>query len=199
MWIASWFTAGMLSLYQPFMKIWVGEDLMYSMWFVVLICLYFYELKLSDVRYAYEQTLGLWWDLRYRYIAEVIANLILNYVMGKYFGVYVILSATMISIFFIIFLYGTQFIFQIYYKETSVNEYFLSHLKYAIVASIACGITYGLCYYLPDGVIGLFLRGGICLFIPNAVLWIIYRKTKIYGEAMPWFIGKIKRKRVQQN
>ena len=198
MWIAGWFTACMLSLYQPFMKIWVGEDLMYPMLFVVLICTYFYLRNLSDVRYAYEQALGLWWDLRYRYIAEVICNLILNYTMGKYFGVYGIVSATMISIFFINFLYGTRSIFKIYFKKQSIAKYFLTQLQYAMAALATCGLTYGACYLLPGGVIGLLLRAGICLIIPNSVLWMIYRKTKIYGESIPWILGRIKTKKASQ-
>ena len=191
MWIAGWFTASMLCLYQPFMMIWVGKDLMYPMACVVLICIYFYILKMSDIRYVYELAKGLWWENRYRSIAEAICNLLLNYYLGKHFGVYGIIIATIISIFFINFLYGTSIIFKYYFRTQNIKTYFLTQFKYGIATIITCAITYATCYFASNGIIGFLLRIIICLTVPNLIFWIIYRRTSAFQEAMPWFVTKL--------
>ena len=190
MWVAGWFTTCLLCLYQPFMKIWVGSQLMYPIDCVILICLYFYVLRMSDIRYVYELAKGLWWENRYRSIAEATSNLILNYILGKYFGVYGIISATLISIFFINFLYGTRIIFKYYFIGQNIKGYFVGQAKYASVTFIVCCVTYFICNFIFEGISGFAIKIVICLILPNVLYLVIYRKTKIYKESIPWLINR---------
>lgn len=200
MWIAGWLTVCMLCLYQPFMRLWVGEKLMYPTSCVVLLCFYFYILKMSDVRYIYELAKGLWWENRYRSIAEAIANLLLNFFLGKFFGVYGIIIATIISIFFINYLYGTRIIFKYYFTENSIMDYFISQFKYGVCAIIVCCITYFASRLIPETMLGFVFKFLICMTIPNIIFWIIYRKTTAYKNALRWFILKLpKSLRVKMN
>jgi O-antigen/teichoic acid export membrane protein len=48
LWIGGWCMICLLCLYQPFMKLWMGEDMLLPMSAVGLICLYFYLLKLGE-------------------------------------------------------------------------------------------------------------------------------------------------------
>lgn len=41
-WIVGWCTVCLFCLYQPFMRLWVGESLMYEMGVVICFCVYFY-------------------------------------------------------------------------------------------------------------------------------------------------------------
>ena len=66
--------------------------------------IYFYMLKVGDVRSIYYSTTGMWWEMRYRSIVETIANLVLNVVLGYYFGINGIILATVISLFLFNFL-----------------------------------------------------------------------------------------------
>ena len=54
MWISGWCTICLACLFQPFMKIWMGEEYMFSSYFIIiLLCIYFYVLKMGDIRAAY--------------------------------------------------------------------------------------------------------------------------------------------------
>ena len=47
LWISGWCAICLLCLYQPFMEIWMGKNMMLPMSAVVLFCMYFYLLTLS--------------------------------------------------------------------------------------------------------------------------------------------------------
>ncbi|MCD7738775.1 MAG: oligosaccharide flippase family protein [Lachnospiraceae bacterium] len=192
MWLSGWCTICLFCLYQPFMKIWVGEELMFPFPAVVLICAYFYTLKLGDIRTVYVQAAGLWWENRYRAVAEAAANLALNYLLGKYFGVYGIIVATLISLFFINYCYGSQLIFRYYFKEQKISRYFLEHTFYFVVTCICCFFTYSVCASMKDGIFWFMIRITVCVIVPNIIYFLVYSRLKIFKEAVPWILSKFR-------
>ena len=192
MWVSGWFTISMLCLYQPFMKIWVGDQMMLPMLSVILFCVYFYILKMGDIRSIYVKAKGIWWENRYRAIAEAAANIVLNYFLGKHFGINGIIAATLISLFLINFCYGSQLIFKYYFTEQKLSEYFLYHGKYALVSAVICAVVFLACRYIPDGYIGFIARIAISAILPNIMYYLIYRKTKMFAESMEWMLPRLR-------
>lgn len=192
MWIAGWFTACMLCIYQHFMKIWVGTDLMYPFAVVVLLCVYFYILKMGDVRYIYEQAKGLWWEYRYRSISEALGNIFLNYLLGRFFGVYGIIIATILTLFFINYIYGAKVIFKSYFINQNILQYFLQNGIYAVVALVACFITYISTVFIPYTWFGFGARLIICMLVPNIIMFILLFRTTMFKESYEWAKGKMK-------
>ncbi len=113
--ISGWCTCCLLCLSQPFMKLWMGTDMLLSPLSVLFMCIYFYMLKVGDVRSIYYSTTGMWWEMRYRSIVETVANLILNIVLGYLFGINGIILATVISLFLFNFLWGASIVFKNYF------------------------------------------------------------------------------------
>lgn len=193
MWISGWCTICLLCLYQPFTALVFGEDMLFPMYIVGSFCVYFYVLKMGDIRSVYFEAAGLWWENRFKSLVEAITNLALNYFLGKYYGVFGIVIATLISLFFINFVWGSNLIFKYYFNNTTSREYYLLHFFYGAVTIINCLCTYKVCALIRVGGLGDFLlRGIVCLIIPNLVYYLFYVKTKTYNEAMPWLIQKIK-------
>lgn len=192
MWIAGWFTACMLCIYQHFMKIWVGADLMYPFSIVVLLCVYFYILKMGDVRYIYEQAKGLWWEYRYRSIAETVGNIFLNYFLGKFWGMHGIIIATIITLFFINYFYGAKVIFKSYFTNQNIVRYFLQNSIYTVAALAACFITYVATVFIPYTWLGFGARLIICLMVPNIVMFIVLFKTTMFKESYAWAKTKMR-------
>ncbi len=83
------------------------ERLMLSDSAMMLLCIYLYTLCMGDVRSVYVTSAGLWWEGRYRSAAEAASNIVLNIVLGKYFGISGIIVATILSMLAIDFGYGT--------------------------------------------------------------------------------------------
>lgn len=190
--LGGWMTACMLCLYQPFMTLWMGSDYLFPNEIAVLFSIYFYIQKMGDVRAVYSDAAGLFWENRWRNIAEAIANIILNYIFVIRFGVFGIVLATILTLFFIGFLGSTQVIFRYYFKA-GMKEYLLSEMKYLIFALIVCSVTYLICSYIStDLTLSLFaLRLIVCFTITPLLYWILLNRSQDYQDGKIWLLHLI--------
>lgn len=195
MWISGWCTVCLLCLYQPFMKIWMGAERLLPYSIVVLFCIYFFVLKMGDIRSVYLEAAGLWWENRYRAIIEALINLVLNFVLGKIFGLHGIIIATLIPLFFINFIGGSYVVFEHYFKNGKTGVYFRTQIKYAVCTFAVAALTYGICSFIHFGVYtDLIFRAMICLLLPNLLFFLLYRRTPEYSVAKQWIINKLPEK-----
>lgn len=191
MWISGWLAICLACLYQPLMQLWMGAENMFPYEIVILFCVYFYALKMGDIRALYSDAKGLWYENRFRTIAESILNVVLNLVLGYFFGVPGIIVATLISLLIIGIGYGSQILFKHYFVHYKVSKFFLQHLTYALATIIVGMATYFACSFISlDGVWGLVTKAAVCVVLPNLMYLVIYRNTKIYKEAVG-FIKKL--------
>lgn len=199
MWISGWFAVCLLCLYQPFMYLWAlwtgraEQEMMFPMGVVILLCAYFYAENIGNVRSVYVQAAGLWWERRYCAIAEAAANLALNYILGKYFGVYGIVAATLITLITINFFYGSYIVFKCYFGLQKLKEHFAAHLYYAVVTLAVGVISYALCFKIKMGIPGFILKMLICAVVPNILYLLFYRKNARFGESREWFASKFQK------
>ena len=185
-------TACLLCLYQPFMKIWVGEESMLSMTAVVMLCAYFYILKMGDIRGIYSDAKGLWWENRYRSVIEAITNLVLNALLGWKFGIYGIIMATLISLFVINFIFGSRILFNFYFKNGKIIQYYSTNLKYAVVTIIITGICYLLSNKIRSpGIGGLVIRLIVVVCVSSSIFLFLYCKTSEFKVAFTWIKSHI--------
>lgn len=200
MWIAGWMTCCLACLYQPFMNIWVGRNLMLSLINMFLFCLYFYCLQMGVIRGVYYDAAGLWWYGKFRAFSEAILNIILNIILGKFFGITGIITATLISLILINYLYGSHLLFKYYFVSQNVMEYFSSNGMYMLVTAVVLTATYWICSYVPFGETRaiqfgyLFIRGVICFILPNVLYTLIYMRNKQFIESRKWIVGIVRAK-----
>jgi len=199
MWIAGWCTICLACLFQPFMKIWMGEQYMFTSYtIVILLCMYFYALKMGDIRAAYSDAKGLWWENKYRAIIESIANVLLNWLLVKKFGVAGIIAGTLISLLVINFGYGSQILFKYYFGKKRIWEYFKNHILYAVVTFGILTITCWICNSITiDGIMGIIVKMLICFIVPNISYLLIYVKTKRFEEARKFIVQILKKRRAE--
>ncbi|WP_050482989.1 lipopolysaccharide biosynthesis protein [Streptococcus equinus] len=192
MWLSGWCAICMLCLTQPFMIIWMGEENLFPFGVVILLCLYFYTLKMGDMRSLYSEAAGLWWQNRYRAIFESVANLILNFVMVKIWGIYGIISATLITLFLINFVGGSGIVFKYYFKNKKLIEFLNTHLFYFVITVGNAILT----FYVTDkveisGIVGLLIKGVVCIIVPNIIYSIFYLRRKELNYYFQWFYEKL--------
>lgn len=198
MMMSGWCTVCLTVLYQPFVEIMFGEEMLYPFGVVMLLCLYFYSLKLGDVRTVYVQGVGLWWENRYRSIVEAVTNIVLNYVLGKFWGVYGIILATWISVFFINFLWGSQIIFVNYFGKDKIKDYFMSHLRYAFVTVLNVIIVCMICSQIKGKVyFRLVMNLMVCVFVGIGFYILVYRRSREFSSSYSLLEGMIKSSRLK--
>lgn len=184
MWVSGWLAICLACLYQPLMKLWMGEENMFGVDVAIMFSVYFYVLKMGDIRALYSDAKGLWYENRFRTIAESILNVILNAVLGYFFGVPGIVIATLISLFIFGFGFSARVLFKYYFVHEKVSRFFLQHAVYALTTIIIGTLTYLCCSSISvDGMFGLILKVLVCVALPNILYLLIYRNTNIFKES----------------
>ena len=197
---AGWATICLLCLYQPFVMLWMGPQLMLGYPEVFGLCLYFYILKMGDIRWVYFEAAGLWWQGRYVAVAEIIMNLVLNVLMARYWGVMGIIVATLLSLFFVNYIWSGWILFRHYFCNNKLHEFFTDHLRYFAVTLCIAFLSFYMCErfapgykeagILAEGLLALLLRFIICTGISTVGYFLIYRKSEQYLGARSWFLER---------
>ena len=185
-------TVCLVTLMQPFMEIWVGEEYMFPTYISILFCFYFYLLRQGDISSIYFSAIGLWWKGRWRYLIEAVLNLTLNIILGKYFGVLGIIVATISTILCFSYLYGSTFIFTYYFGKKHYWNYIFRNVAYFVVTLAAAALSYYLCSLITiEGdkwiLIGAwFIKLAISLGVAGIVFYLSYFKTKVFKNSINW-------------
>ena len=179
-WIVGWCAIAILCLEQVFMEIWVGKDLMFKDSMAVLCSLYLFVNCICLIRSIYTQALGMWWSLKNLSIIDIFVNIILNYFLGKTYGAYGILVATIIDIVFISIPWTTYFLFRDYFGIDKYLKYMWCYLKYFIVFVIAGGLSWCVCskIVVESKIVQFIINGLVCAIVPNVVYLIAFSENQ---------------------
>lgn len=179
-WICSWCSVCLFCLYQHFMKLWVGVDLLFPFFTMTLMVAYFFLPRISSMTYTYREAAGLWWEDRFRPLIATVVNLVVNIILVQSIGMDGVIISTLVCTILINIPWGTIILFKNYFKR-SPREYFLQLSYYALVTVIASAITFGLTNIISDeGFVSLIFKAIICVIAPNVVFFIFYHKMKEY-------------------
>lgn len=192
--VSGWCAVCLLCLYQPFMEIWVGDAMKLPFSMAVTFAVYFYVLKMSDIRTLYAESVGLWWQTRYLSVIEAVANLVMNWLFISALGLFGIILATMISYLAFNFIGGAVLLYRYYFKGFRISEYFLLHLKYIIITAGVAVVTWFASSAVPvPGIPGFIIKAAVCLAVPGVLYFLIWFKTREFKEARPFIKVMLKR------
>ena len=186
-WICSWCAVCMFCLYQPFMELWVGKELVFPFSTMTLMVFYFLLPRITTITYTYREAAGLWWEDRFRPLVSTVVNLVTNIVLVQIIGMNGVIISTLICTVFINIPWGSIILFKNYFC-ISPKEYFSHIIFYLLISSFVGGSTYFLCTLLPDhGFVFLLVKASICFVIPNILFWICYHRMKEYSYVIGLF------------
>ena len=173
-------------LYQPFMRLWAGENLLLSTFNMMLFCIYFYVINMNNIRNQYISGTGIWWKLKTSYILEAVANLFLNFVLGKKWGITGVLLATVITIFLFNYLQRNSVLFKCYFTGSSYKGFLFEQFFFAFFAIVAVWVSYAICDRLKlNGILELVIKGGVALFVSSVIsisgLLLSKRRSAVVG------------------
>ena len=143
--LTTWITVCLVGCTQPFMKVWLGEKMMFEDGVMIVFCVYFFSTHFVRVCHLYRQAAGLWWQDRYRPIVETVSNLVLNILFVKVFGVYGVMFSTIFCMVCIEGTWGTRILFKHYFTEEKQSKYMFKLLWSWLLAAIASAIVYFVC------------------------------------------------------
>ncbi len=193
--ISGWCAVMLLVLFQPFMSLWVGEELMLPFYTMCIFVVYFYANRMGSMRALYNDAKGLWWEQRYRTIVEAILNIILNLVLVLLFGIFGIMLASVLTIIFLGYGLSATITFKNYFGSDKLKSYYLSHLKYIVVTVFICVTTLWVCSYisLSNSLVELIIKF-LCAGLLSFVLYMCFYFRNTYFKQNFNFFKRIIKK-----
>ena len=134
----------LLSLMQPFMKLWMGEQYLLGTDIVICVSIYYYVLSFSDIAMMLREATGIWLEGRWIAILESMINVILNVIFVQVLGLYGIILATILTVMFINIPLEGYYSIKGYFRG-HYGDYLRMTLIYMLKAFITASVSYILC------------------------------------------------------
>lgn len=183
-WIGAFCACCFLTLYQPFMSIWVGEEYLISYGCVICLAVYYYIRVVNQVLVVYKDAAGMWHQDRFRPLVTAIANLVMNLILVQFIGLYGILLSTVLSTLFVGMPWVIHNLFTVQFKSGE-KRYIQYLLLYAVVAMVACALSCLICsFFSITGIIQLAVNLLICCIVPNVIFVLAFYRTKVFKDSI---------------
>ncbi len=193
-WVVTVCAAGLICLYQHFMYMWMGEELLLSFGMVILFVIYFYIIVMEKILGVFKDAGGIWHQDRLRPLFAALLNLTLNLIMVRVIGIYGILLSTIISMLVLSVPWELYNIFTVIFEKKDLSGYVLELFRYAAVAVLICIISVYACSYVTlGGILGFLLKGIIALMISDVLLLAIFFRAEEFNEAFKFVKGLLQR------
>lgn len=184
-WISGFASCCFLNLYQPFMEMWVGKDLMMGMPAVIYLVIYYYVYEINRLLNTYKDAGGIWHSDRFRPLVTAMSNLIMNIIMVQFWGIYGIILSTVLSTAFVGMPWLLHNLFYTMFEPKSFKQYFTKLMYYTVYVTLSCVVTGVICNYINMRPLVTFLvRFVICLIVPNVMYFIAFRKMPEFKQAV---------------
>lgn len=188
-WVSGVCCVCLFCLYQHFMKMWVGESNVFPFYMVVCFCAYFFLLSSCEARNTYINAAGLWWENRFRAMGGAVTNLFLNIVFVKFWGIFGVILATLISVFAFDFVFTSRTLYRYCFNQEKIYHYFIWWVKQFLLTTVTCVCMFLICENIESaGIGGFIIKGVICVVGSNFLFWCFRKKVyclrteKIYNK-----------------
>ena len=177
-------TGGLMMLFNPFITLLFGGKYCFSMTTVMVIVAEFYITRMRQTNLLFREAMGLFWNDRYKAVAESIINLVASLVLVRQYGVTGIIWGTIISTLctcawvepYIFLKYGVQDAWQ-----KKLRDYFAEYLKRTLLTAAVSAAAVLWVQRFPVGNFGIFILDGLLYTAVFAgVIVLFYRGSEEY-------------------
>ncbi|MBQ8318870.1 MAG: polysaccharide biosynthesis protein [Lachnospiraceae bacterium] len=192
-WLTGFCSACLLVLFQPFMKLWAGEESMLAFSAVICFVIYFFVDQMNQLLLTYKDAAGIWHEDRFRPLITALTNLVLNLIFVQFWGIYGVIWATVVSKVCV----GMPWLFYnlstVLFKR-SMKGYILRMIGYGVVIAVVCAVTYFACTIVTlGGIPGLILKALLCTLVSNLLFLLMFFKSAEFRDTIQIVKRVIKR------
>lgn len=202
--IYDFITIGLLTVLNPFIKVWIGNEYIFNFNIILVICINFYLNGMRRSVIVFRDALALYWYDRYKPIVETLVNLFFSVILAKRYGIIGILLGTSIStITCCVFI--EPYILYKYGFNSKIKEYFKEYFYYILILIIEAIIVFGISkligIYIGNNILNIAINILLCIIIPNIINYIIFKNRyegKYLIEIFKNIFEKVKQKRMRR-
>lgn len=178
-WLVGFCVCCLLCLYQTFMEIWVGKDLMLKFSAVICFCLYFFITEINQLLNTYKDAGGIWHEDRFRPLITGLTNVTLNLITVQYWGLYGVVLSTVISMLVVGMPWLLHNLFTVLFDRKWAKEYIIKLLFYTFIIGVSCVICYFVCTFFSFSSLWItfIVRAIICCVISNTLYLVVYHRS----------------------
>lgn len=179
---------------QPFMKAWVGENLLLEFSFVLLFAVYLFAEEAPRTLIVFKDAGGIWRHDRFRPLCSALVNLSLNLLLTPFIGLYGIIISTIFALLFISWPWVITNINSRLFP-IDIKKYIKRVAIYILSDVLICSVLHFLCLLIKfqNLYINILLRLIVCIPVSSISFLLIFRKTEENAYVIS-LIRKIKRK-----
>lgn len=184
-WLLCWAICCFCCLAQPFVRLWVGDEHLFSTGMVILFAVYLFFGKVNDMSYIYREAAGLWQYVKYAPLIAAVLNLLSNICLVKAMGLPGILISTILANVMVYIPAYSYTIFKYYFQmKRELIRHFEGLAKYFFHTSLCAAAAYFICSYVNIEflIFELCLKFVICMIVPNICMYLLNFKTEEFAD-----------------
>ena len=131
---------GLFVLFNPFVELWVGKAYLFSEAVVAAMAFSFYLTYMRKAVLMFRDACGLYWNDRYKPLAESVINLTASIYLTIHYGVIGVVIGGIISTLLTCFWVEPYVLFN-NGIDIKLKEYFINYLKFAVVALLSATVS----------------------------------------------------------
>jgi len=185
LWVGGMCACCFLGMYQPFMEIWVGRELMLGFGEVICFALYFFQFALYRLLNVYKDAAGLWHEDRFRPLVTAMVNLGLNLFWVRHLGVFGVIFSTIVAQLCVAYPWLLRNLFTLFFERKLLKS-FCKTVFGCVGATVAAG---GIVSLICNDIAlspwpKLMVCALISVLVPNVLYFVLFRKSEHFRQSM---------------
>ena len=189
-WLACFGGVAILTIIQPFIKLWIGEEYLLPLFTVIVLVINFYQKMMRRTYGSFKDAAGIWVEDKYVPLIEAFLNIVFSITLVKVFDMAGVFLGTIISGLTLWIYSYPKYVYKKLFNR-SYRNYMIETVGYLVLFSIILTITYcvSLLFVFSNNFVQVLVNSIISLIIPNFLIILIFRNT----ENFKYFLELIKK------
>lgn len=168
-----------------------GQEYVLPQYIVIAIAANFYTNNIRQSIWMFRETSGLFQPLRYVTVVTAALNIVLSIILGKYFGMFGIIVATVISRMSFAWWREPMVLYKRIFNQSS-REYFFTYIGRVLLTIGLVFLCTEISSLIVSGnvVLDVILKSAITIGICSFIYFLIYRRTSEFQYLLSRFVKK---------
>lgn len=193
--IAGFCSVCFVTLFNPFISLWIGSEYLLPQYIVVLIVIVFYcgRAGMQKSINIFKTTTGLFYRDRYFTLMEGLINVSASLFLVLHWGLAGVFVGSIIAMLSARIWTEPYFVFK-YLFERPLSDYFVNYFKYGTATVATTGLVYYLTDFIPHNTwIGFIIMAISCSMVAFGIFVLLFFKTKEFRYFYQLFCSWIKK------
>ncbi|MOA08479.1 hypothetical protein D3C78_1282490 [compost metagenome] len=176
-WLYSLSGIALYLLVGPLIKLWIGPEFLMGQFTLLMVMLAFYERGMRNSISMVKVTAGIFHEDRFAPLLQGALNLLLSFLLVRYWGIAGIFIGTLTSALLVLFWTTPYLVYKKVFHQP-LRRYYQRYVIYTAIGIAAYCAAHAVNSLIPDGSFGwLALKAAACLLVVNLMYTAVFFRT----------------------